>query len=312
MSSTVSFLISMLSGSLRLSIPIAFGSLGGTLCERSGIVNMGLEGIMLSGAFAAVYGSYISGSAFVGLLFAVIIGMVLGLVHATLTVWFKCEHVLAGLGINMFANGMTIVLLQYIWGSKGKSSMVAGLGLWEIPLISDIPIIRDVIGTVSPLLLLLIICMLAMQIMLFRTTFGLRIRVTGENPYVAAAMGVDVYRTQYICEILGGIFAAVGGAYLSIGDVPLFSKDMVAGRGFIAVAIVILGGWKPTGAVVGSIIFGAAQSLQIRLQDAQVAPQIVQMLPYVITIVTLLIMKVLKKKNQAPAAEGTHYFREGK
>lgn len=312
MSGTALFLISMLSGSLRLSIPIAFGALGGTLCERSGIVNMGLEGMMLSGAFAAVYGAHVSGSAFVGLSFAVAIGLILGLVHATLTVWFKCEHVLAGLGINMFANGMTIVLLQYIWGSKGKSGMVAGLGVWRLPLISDIPVIRDIIGTVSPLLILLVICMLTMQIMLYKTTFGLRIRVTGESPYVAAAMGTDVYRTQYICESLGGIFAAVGGAYLSIGDIPLFSKDMVAGRGFIAVAIVILGGWKPVGVVAGSMIFGAAQSLQIRLQDAQVAPQIVQMLPYIITIVTLLVMKLLKKKNQAPAAEGTHYFREGK
>ena len=311
MNSTLSFLISLLSGSIRISIPIAFAALGGTLCERSGIVNMGLEGIMLSGAFAAVYGSNAFGNAYAGLLCAAAVGVLLGLVHATLTVWFKCEHVLAGLGINMFADGMTIVLLQYFWGSKGKSGKVPGLGLWDIPIVNKIPILSSIIGKVSPLFLLLLICMLLMQFMLFRTRFGLRCRVTGENPYSAAAMGIDVYKIQYICEVLGGIFAAVGGAYLSIGDVGLFSKDMVAGRGFIAVALVILGGWKPTGAVLGSIVFGMAQSLQIRLQAAQVPPQLVQMLPYVITILTLLVMRLLKKRSMAPAAEGLHYYREG-
>lgn len=311
MAGSLSFLVSLLSGCLRMSIPTAFGALGGTVCERSGIVNMGLEGMMLSGAFAAVYGSYISGSAYVGLLFAAVCGLIFGLIHATLTVWFKCEHVLAGLGINMFADGMTIVLLQYIWDSKGKSSIVSGLGLWSVPVIKDIPIVSDIFGAISPLFILLLICMVAMQFMLFKTTFGLRVRVTGENPYFAAAMGVDVYKTQFICEMLGGMLAAIGGAYLSIGDVALFSKDMVAGRGFIAVALVILGGWKPTGAVLGAIIFGAAQSLQIRLQAAQVPPQLVQMLPYVITIATLLAMKLFNKKSQAPASDGLHYFREG-
>ena len=311
MNSTVSFLVSLASGSLRLSIPVAFAAIGGTLCERSGIVNMGLEGIMISGAFAGAYGSYISGSAWVGLLFAMGVGIVLGLAHALLTVWFKCEHVLAGLGINMFADGMTIVLLQYVWGSKGKSSPVAGLGMWEIPIINRIPILSDIIGRVSPLFVLLLVSMVLMHFMLFKTTFGLRCRVTGENPYCAAAVGIDVYKHQFISEMLGGMFAAIGGAYLSIGDVGLFSKNMTAGRGFIAVAIVILGGWKPTGAVLGAIVFGAAQSLQIRLQAAEVPAQLIQMLPYVITILTLLVMRLLKKRSMAPAAEGQHYYREG-
>ena len=308
MNNMIAFLASLLSGSIRMCIPIAFAALGGTLCERSGIVNMGLEGMMLMGAFSAVCGSYLSGSAYVGLLAAVVCGCMMGLILSGLTIRYKCEHVLAGLGINMFAGGFTIVMLQTVWGSRGKSTVVAGLTAWPLPVLNRIPIIKNIIGSVSPFLVLLFVCMLLVQFVLYHTVFGLRARIIGENPYVAGSAGIDVYRTQLICVLCGSVLASIGGAYLSIGDVNLFFKDMVAGRGFIALAIVILGGWKPRGVVLGALVFGAAQSLQIRLQAAEIPPQLVQMLPYVITILALFLVK---NQGKAPAAEGTHYYRDG-
>ena len=144
-------ILTLLSGMVRVAIPISFAALAGMLSERVGIVNMGLEGIMLIGSFFGVVGSYLSGNAWIGLLFAIASGAVMGLVLAVLTVGFKCEHVLAGLGINMFASGITVVLLQAIWDSKGKSAMVAGLGKWKLPVISQIPIVKSIIGNISPL-----------------------------------------------------------------------------------------------------------------------------------------------------------------
>ena len=301
-------ILTLLSGMVRVAIPISFAALAGMLSERVGIVNMGLEGIMLIGSFFGVVGSYLSGSAWIGLLFAIAAGAVTGLVLAVLTVGFKCEHVLAGLGINMFASGITVVLLQAIWNSKGKSEMVAGLGKWKLPVISQIPIIKDIIGNISPLFYLLVLCVLFLWMLLYRTPTGLRILVIGENPELAGTMGVNVYLVQYLFVIISGMLAAVGGAYLSIGDIDMFSKDMVSGRGYIALAMVILGNWKPTWVALAGLVYGFAESMQFRLQAVSIPPQLVQMLPYLFTILVLLFAR---RKSMAPAASGKHYYQKG-
>lgn len=301
-------ILTLLSGMVRVAIPISFAALAGMLSERVGIVNMGLEGIMLIGSFFGVVGSYLSGNAWVGLLFAIASGAVMGLVLAVLTVGFKCEHVLAGLGINMFASGITVVLLQAIWDSKGKSSMVAGLGKWKLPVISQIPIVKSIIGNISPLFYLLALCVVLLWVLLYRTPLGLRIRVIGENPELAGTMGVNVYFVQYVFVIISGMLAAVGGAYLSIGDINMFSKDMVSGRGYIALGMVILGNWKPTWVALAGLVYGFAESMQFRLQAVSIPPQLVQMLPYVFTILVLLFAR---RKSMAPAASGKHYYQKG-
>lgn len=301
-------ILTLLSGMVRVAIPISFAALAGMLSERVGIVNMGLEGIMLIGSFFGVVGSYLSGNAWIGLLFAIASGAVMGLVLAVLTVGFKCEHVLAGLGINMFASGVTVVLLQAIWDSKGKSAMVAGLGKWKLPVISQIPIVKSIIGNISPLFYLLVVCVILLWVLLYRTPLGLRIRVIGENPELAGTMGVNVYLVQYVFVIISGMLAAVGGAYLSIGDIDMFSKDMVSGRGYIALGMVILGNWKPTWVALAGLVYGFAESMQFRLQAVSIPPQLVQMLPYVFTILVLLFAR---RKSMAPAASGKHYYQKG-
>lgn len=309
MGETLTVITSLVAGAIRVSIPIAFAALGGTLSERSGIINMGLEGTMLIGAFFGVVGSHYLGNPWLGLLVAMFAGAMCGLLHGLLTIRFKCEHVLAGVGINVLASGLTVVLLQMIWQTKGKSAEVASFSLVNIPLINKIPYLKDIFGQVSPLLIVLIACVIGVWFLLYRTVFGLRTRVIGENPEAAGSMGINVYRTQYICVILCGVLAAIGGAYMSIGDIHMFSRDMVSGRGFIALAVVIFGGWHPVGALLGSLLFGFAQSLQYRLQSGSIAPQLIQMLPYVATIIVLMFAR--GSKRRAPAAEGKHYYAKG-
>lgn len=296
----VGLITSLLSSSLRIAIPIAFAALGSVFCELAGIVNIGLEGMMLVGAFAGVWGSYVTGSAFFGLLFAVIAGALFSLIHAVLTIRYKTDHIISGLGVNMLALGLTTVLLQVIWGNRGKSCEVAGMGSLSLPLL------KDIMGNISPFFYLLLIAVALSWIVLYKTVFGLRVRVIGENPQAADTLGINVYKIQYICVMLSGILSAVGGAYLSIGDINLFGRDMVAGRGFIAMAATIFGGWNPLGAFGGSLLFGFAQSLQIRLQVFNIPVQFAQMLPYVITI---LVLAVSNKSNKGPAASGKHFKR---
>ncbi|MDD3212171.1 MAG: ABC transporter permease [Eubacteriales bacterium] len=305
------WIVSLLAGMVRIAIPIAFAALAGMLCERAGVINMGLEGMMLMGAFFSCVGSYYSGSAWVGLLVGMLAGLCLGLLHATLTVLFKCEHLLSGVGINILADGLSIVLLQIIWHTKGKSTIVDGLGKVSIPVIDRIPVLKEIFGTVSPLFPILLVTVVIFQFVIYHTSFGLRVRVIGDNPEMAGSMGINVYWMQFICVGLSGVLAAVGGAYLSIGDINMFSKSMVAGRGYIALAMVILGGWTPVGVAAAGLVYGFAQSLQIRLQGLEgvaIPAQLVQMLPYVITI---LVLFIAPRKNRAPAAEGVHYYRKG-
>ena len=305
------WVISLLAGMVRIAIPIAFAALAGMISERAGVINMGLEGMMLMGAFFSCVGSYYYGNAWAGLLVGMLAGLCLGLLHATLTIIFKCEHLLSGVGINILADGLSIVLLQIIWHTKGKSTIVDGLGKISIPIMDRIPILKDIFGTVSPLFPILLATAGLFEFILYRTRFGLRVRVIGDNPEMAGAMGINVYRMQFICVCLSGVLAAIGGAYLSIGDINMFSKDMVAGRGYIALAMVILGGWTPIGAAAAGLVYGLAQSLQIRLQGLEaigIPAQLVQMIPYIITI---LVLFIAPRKGRAPAAEGVHYYRKG-
>ncbi len=302
------FVLNLLAGAIRVTIPIAFAALAGVLSERSGVINMGLEGMMLMGSFFGVVGSYLTGNAWLGLLVAMAAGAVVGLFMAVFTISFKCEHMLAGVGINILASGLSIVLLQMIWETRGKSSIVEGLGVVSAPLLNRIPVVRELIGTVSPMFYLLLVCVFLVWIVLYHMPVGLRVRVIGDNPFMAGSMGIKVYKYQYISLMVSGMLAAMGGAYLSIGDINMFSKDMVSGRGYIALSMVILGGWHPVKVAACGLIYGLAQSLQFRLQTVEIPPQLVQMLPYVITILVLIFAR---NRSKAPAMEGVHYYQKG-
>jgi simple sugar transport system permease protein len=295
--------VGLFAATLRLATPIAFGSLGGLFSERAGIVNIGLEGMMLTGAFAGVTASYFTGNPYLGVLAAVLIGGFLGLVHGFIAVSFAGDQIVSGTGINIFALGFTAYMSQILWGSRGASDQVAGLPTISIPLLKDVPIVGEVIGTHTPLVYLMIIITILSYIILFKTPFGLRIRAVGERPEAADTAGVNVFKTKYLCLIISGMLAGLGGAFLSLGHLSLFALGMTGGRGFIALAAMILGKWMPFGAFGASVLFGFADALQMRLQAlGLLPPQIILTIPYVLTIAVLagVVGKAIPPSNYKP------------
>ena len=289
----------LFAASLRMATPLVFASIGGIFSERVGIVNSALEGMMLTGAFSGVLATFATGNPWIGVLASVLAGGLLGYLHAILTVKFSGNQIISGTGINLLALGATAYLCQAVWGSRGASQSVQGLEAISIPLINHIPFLGEVIGNQTPLVYLSILVAILSYILLFKTPGGLRIRAVGEHPAAADTTGVDVYRTKYLCLILSGMLAGLGGAFLSLGHLSLFVLGMTGGRGFIALAAMIIGGWTPFGALGASFLFGFADALQIRLQSVGILPsQIVLTLPYILTIV---VVAVFARKRLPPS-----------
>ena len=295
--------VGLFAAALRMATPIAFASLGGIFSERVGIINIGLEGMMLTSAFTGVATTYFSGNPWLGVLAAVLAGGLLGLFHALLTVKFIGNQIVSGTGINIFALGFTAYMSQVIWGSRGASDSVQGLEAVSIPLLKDIPIIGDMIGTHTPLVYLMLIITVLSYVVLFKTPIGLRIRAVGEHPAAADTAGINVFKTKYLCVIVSGMLAGLGGAFLSLGHLNLFAWGMTGGRGFIAMAAMIFGKWMPFGAFGASFLFGFADALQMRLQAlGLLPPQIILAIPYILTVVVLagVVRKAVPPSDYKP------------
>ena len=295
--------VGLFASAIRMATPIAFAALGGIFSERAGIINIGLEGMMLTCAFSAVATTHFLGNPWLGVLVALLVGALLGLLHGLITIKFAGNQIVSGTGINILALGLTAYMSQVIWGSRGASDAVQGIDPISIPLIKDIPIIGGIIGVHSPLVYILIISVAVSYIILFKTPFGLRIRAVGEHPAAADTAGVNVFKTKYYCLIISGMLAGFGGAFLSLGHLNLFAWGMTGGRGFIALAAMIFGGWKPLGAFGASLLFGFSDALQMRLQTLGVLPpQIILTIPYILTIIVLagVIGRVTPPSNYKP------------
>ena len=272
-------LLLFLAQTIRIAVPYLFAASGGALAERAGIVSLSLEGYMLGGAFGAVIGAHYSGSAWLGMLIGIAAGLILAGIHAVCTLRFKADQVVSGVAINLFTVGVTRFLLQLAFDSSSNSSRVAGFG--------D----EDVGGALAlasnPLVWLGLAAMPIIGFVVNRTTFGLRVRAVGEHPVAATTLGVPVQRVRYVAVLTSGALAALGGAYLAL-DQHQFTDSMTAGRGFIALAAVIFGRWIPFRVGIACVLFAAAETMQIRLQGAQLIPsQFVAMIPYVLTIVAV-------------------------
>lgn len=298
--------INTLSAAIRMATPIALAAMGGAFSERSGIINIGLEGMILVGAFSGVLGSYLTGNPWIGVIFAIIIGALLGAFFALFTIKFKANHVVAGVGLNILALGVTTWLMQVIWGSRGTSPNVSGIEEVSIPIINDIPLINKLFGTQSPLVYIMFLLIFIGWIILFKTPLGLRIRMTGEHPEAADTLGINVSGIQYFSVIISGVLASLGGVYLSLGHLNWFSMNMSAGRGYMALAANIFGQWNPLGGLAASFLFSYTDAVQMRLQGLNlgIANEIIQMLPYILTII-VLAGSVLR--SRPPEALGEHY-----
>jgi len=270
--------------------PLIYASLGGVLSERSGVVNIGLEGMLVAGAFFGVVGSYASGNAIVGAICGVLAATLLAALFAFVVTRFALDQIVTGTGINIAAIGAAAYGLVIVFGQPGASHEVAALGR---------PGEAVLIG-------LALVLALVLQLVIDRTPWGLRVRACGENPAAAAAAGIDPLRTRFIAVTIGGAIAGLGGVFLSLGELDLYSDGMTAGRGFIALAAVIFGRWNPLGALGASLFFGFFAALQYTLQRSGVPSELMQALPYLAALVALA---GFAGRVRAPAADGVPYVK---
>lgn len=284
----------------RLTTPILFAALAAMITDRAGVMNIGLEGIMLFGALAGVIGSAYTGSAYLGFGMAILCGVLISLAMAYCALSFKVDIILTGIAINLLASGGTIFILYSLTGDKGMSTSLESkvLPMITLPLIKDIPVLGDVLSGHNLLTYLAFLMVAVMAILLYRTPIGLRIRIVGENGAAAESVGINVKKVKYISLMISGALAAMGGAYMSMGYMDKFARDMTSGRGFIALAAEALGRGNPVGVMLSSLGFGAADALANNLQAGDSATEFVQMIPYLVTIVGLLIYSIVRKKQK--------------
>ena len=295
-------LLPIIASGIRFSIPYTLSGLGGTYSERSGVVNIGLEGMMLTGAFTAVAVTNASGSAWLGLLAAIFAGMLLGLIHAVVCVTFKADQIVSGLAIIIFAAGITVF---FSWLLYDKTQIQAEARL-HFPLLQDFAAFQVLFSEIPPLVFLTAAIVIASHFIIFKTVFGLRLRSVGEHPKAADTLGISVDRMRYIGVIISGALSGMAGAYLSLEHAHYFVKGISAGRGFIGLASMIFGKWTPFGTAGAGLLFGFGEALKPYLPKV-VPSQFIDMIPYVLTI---LVLASAIGRATPPAADGIPYIKE--
>ena len=303
-------LTGMLVSSLVRATPIALAALGGIWCERSGVVNIGIEGMMLVGAFAAVVFASLSGNLLVGVLAGMAAGCVLAALHAVLAIRYRVDQVISGTGIIILALGLTSYLQRAVLNLRPELNQPGpAIGAASIPWLWRIPVLGPILFNQSPIIYGALVLMFITHIIMYYTRWGLRIRAVGEHPQAADTLGVKVFALRYTSVLIGGAIAGLAGSYMSIGAAGRFNEGMTAGKGFLGLAAMIFGNWNPAGALLGSLIFGFFDSWQEKLAILQVgvAPDLLGMAPYV---ATMAVLAGIVGRARAPAADGQPYEKQ--
>ena len=302
-------LVGIFQTTLFRAVPITFGALSGVLCERAGVVNIAIEGMLLSGAFASSVVASVTGNSWIGVIAAVVVGGFLAWVLAVLAIRYVVNQIIAGTVINLFAVGMTSFLSTRVLAGNPDLNVPPRLGPIAVPILSDLPIVGPILFAGNFFVYAVFALVIAIHFALFHTRYGLRVRAVGEHPRAADTVGINVNFTRYRNVILGGMVAGLGGAYFTIGSTGSFEREMTAGRGFIGLAAMIFGGWTPVGAFLASLVFGFADALQSRLSilGSAVPSDILLMIPY---ITTIIVVAGLVGRVRMPEADGTPYVKE--
>ncbi|HEY7620070.1 MAG TPA: ABC transporter permease [Solirubrobacteraceae bacterium] len=306
----------LFSSAVLLAMPTALAALGETVCERAGVLNLGLEGMMLSGALGAFLGAYYAHSPVVGTLCGIVVGVAMGALMAFLSVTLKTEQVINGIALVLFAQGMTAFLFEQLFGGE-KQPTIPGIPDLKIPLLGSIPGVGPVLFDQNALLYVSGGVALAIWLLLMRTRFGLSVRAVGERPEAADAAAVDVARTRWTALLICGGMAGLGGTLLVIGDLNLFQPNITGGRGWVAIALVIFGRWNPLLVFSGVLLFGFADALQVQVRAVSggtttaVPYELFQALPYIVTLVVLVTATVVARSSAQPAALGIPFHKDG-
>lgn len=279
---------------IRVATPIILVALGAVVCERSGVVNLGLEGTMLIAALFGVLGSYFGKGLLPGFLLGIASALVVSLLFAFFHLVLKANNVLCGTAINTLAAGLTVFVLQMVTGEKGTSASIKSYSYPEIniPILEDIPILGEILSGHNLLTYLAVVLLFVVMFLLFKTPLGLRIRAVGENPNAAESVGIPVVRIRFIAISICGALAGLGGMYLSMAYLPIFARDMTAGRGFISLAACAMGRANPVGVFVSALVFAFFDGLSNILQVLRIPAEFVQMMPYAATILGLTIYSI--------------------
>ncbi len=316
-------LLSILSATIRISTPLIFAAMAGVFSERSGVVDISLEGKLLAGAFAAASTAAVTHSAWLGLGAAIITGLILSLIHGFASITHKGDQVVSGVAINIIVSGLTVVLGMAWFHRSGQTPTLPNearfmpIKLFGVDTVSDIPIIGDIyaklISGYNILVYMAFLAVIATYWILFKTRFGLRLRAVGENPKAVDTAGISVNALRYKAVLIGGVLTGIGGTYISIAQNASFIRDMSAGKGYIALAAMIFGKWKPVPAMFACFLFGFLEALSMRLQGVtlpyigKVPVQLIQASPYILTVI---LLAGFVGKAVAPKADGVPYVKE--
>lgn len=302
-------LAGLLNTTLSKAVPLTLGALSGVLCERAGVVNIAIEGMMLAAAMIGALVGSVSGSLWIGLLASVLTGVLLGLVHAVLSIRYKTDQIISGTVINIFAGGITAFLSSKFLQPNQALNDPGVFPVIEIPLVTKIPILGPILFNNNLFVYAMFIFMIALHIGLFYTRWGLRLRSVGEHPKAADTLGINVFRTRYMAVLLGGAMAGFAGGFFTLGSVGRFDEFMTAGRGFIALAAMIFGNWTPFGSFGAGLLFGFADSLagKLAILGVRIPSEFLLMAPY---IATMIVLAGVVGRGQMPAADGQPYEKE--
>ena len=302
---------SILATAVRMGTILLLAALGELVVERAGVLNLSVEGMMLSGAFAGFLGAYYSNSLWIGVLFAIIAGILISAIFGILAVILKIDQTVSGLTVNIFSAGLTFYMYRSIFPNVGATNIPAlkPFTVHKIPFLSDIPIIGEILFSQYALSYIAILMMVLITFYLYRTKSGLILRTLGENPRAVDMKGINVTLYRFCAVLFGGMMAGLAGAFITLASVGIFVADITSGRGWLAIAIVIFGDWKPTKILWASLFFGFIDALQMQLQalGVQLPFQLFLAMPYLLTTVAVFLAR---KRSGAPMALGIHYVRE--
>ncbi len=297
------FTASFWAAAIRIASPLIFATLGELICERAGVLNLGIEGIMVAGAFAGWMAVYSGTGLWTGVCVAMVVGMLFGLLHSTLTVPFGLSQHVVGLGVTLLATSSTYYAYRLALPEVTSPPKIEAFQPFEIPILSDIPLLGPALFSQTPLTYLAFVLVGVVSMVLYRTPLGLAVRAAGENPAAVAAQGLSVTAIRMGAVMVGSGLMAVGGAFLTMSAFDSFFFEMVNGRGWICIALVVFGSWRPGKALLGAVLFAAFDALQIRVQQTSLGTlipyQIFLMMPYILSIFALILMS---RRAEVPAA----------